>query len=251
MCPSCSTSQFPQRITIKAATLDYLLSSRPSGQAYHVLAVTLSATGAPAVLWRDSAGATHTITGDVVADGATVHLLAIYDAPSGTFTLYVNGVSSGTPETGLASTLTPAQDSGVIWAFGIEKQTSAAVTTGTGFEGKLDSATLWSLRGTRPASGTTTLVDVLKKHSLRDWPAPEADGVLFHYNFDSTASLKDWSRFKNHGTVNGSPSATAAVALPSMNGNVAHLLQSPDGRRTNVVAAGGALYYEEVRGASS
>ena len=77
------------------------------------------------------------------------------------------------------------------------------------------------------------------------------DGVLFHYTFDSTASLKDHSRFKSHGTVSGSPSATAAVALSTLNGNIAHVIQSPDGRRTNVVAAQGNLYYEEVRSASS
>ena len=123
-------------------------------------------------------------------------------------------------------------------------------TANTNFDGQIDSATLISLKGTRPSSGTTTLVSVLRKHSLRTWPTPQADGVLFHYDFDSATTFYDRSRFKNHGAITGVPTLGGSVALETLCVNEAHLIQSPDGRRTNVVEVAGSTYYEIVKEAN-
>jgi len=225
----------------------YLISSRPSGETFHVLKVTISDAGVITVSWTDSGATERSVACTAVTDGASVHLLAIYDAPAGTFTVYINGASSGTPLTGLDATLKPDQTTGVAWAFAVEKQTGAAVTADTQFPGAIDSLTLQTLRGSRPASGTTTLASVLRKHSLRRWPTPQADGVVFHYDCDSISTFYDRSRFKNHGSITGTPTLTSAVAYSSVPGQAVHTIQSPTGTRTNVVGIGGTLYYEGVR----
>ncbi len=228
----------------------WLLSTRPSGVAWHVLSVTISDAGAVTVAWRDNGGTSRSVTTAEITADAVTHLLAVYDAAAGTFTVYLNGVSSGTPLTGLASTLYPDATS-TDWVFGVEKPGGAAVTLNSQFSGAMNGATLLTLKGTRPSSGDTTLVSVLRKHSWRSWPAPEADGVLFHYDFDSISTFRDRSRFKNHGSFTGTPTLGSSVSLATLCGNVAHLIQSPDGRRTNVVGVAGTTYYETVKTATA
>ena len=40
------------------------------------------------------------------------------------------------------------------------------------FGGSDDGLTIFTLRGLSPSSGTTTLVETLRRHSCRAWPAP-------------------------------------------------------------------------------
>ena len=228
----------------------YLVSSRPTAQTYHVLKVTLSDAGVATVTWRDTGGTDRTVATSAITADAVTHLLAVYDAPAGTFTVYVNGVSSGTPLTGLSTTLQPIQTAGVAWAFGVEKETGNAVTANTQFSGRMNAATLFSLRGMRPSGGTTTLVSVLRKHTFRTWPCPQMDGILFHYDFDSASTFYDRSSYKNHGTIAGSPTLGAEVAYAGPVGQALHTIQSPTGQRTNVFMASGAVQYEILKGAS-
>lgn len=236
---------------VRGAGTTYLLGSRPNGQTFHVLSVTLTSAGAPVVTWRDSGGSTRTVTAAVVADGATVHLLAIYDAPAGTFTLYINGASSGTPLTGLASTLKPDQTASVVWSIGIEKESGAAVTAGSGFLGKIDALTLGSLAGTRPSEtrGDSTLAATLVKWSRQQWPNPDADGLIFNYDLDGTSltTLSDSSRFRNHAAVTGTPTDTAEVAYLAAPAGIIAQHEGVDGSAFNVVEAGGVFAYQQLK----
>ncbi len=227
-----------------AGNTAYIWSSRPSGQTYHIIKITLSDAGVITVTWKDSGGTERTVACTAVSAGATVHLLAYFSASAGTFTVYINGASSGTPLTGLSSTLKPAQDASVAWAFGVEKQTGAAVTANTNFDGACDDFVLF--RNPPP-------VAMLLKHSGRGWPNPGDDRVVFHYSFDgsSTTVLTDHSWFKNHASLVGTPSNTAAVAMSSMNCNFLGSAGRPDGSRVNLYGSHGRLFYETMRAANS
>lgn len=227
----------------------YVLSSRPNGQTYHIIKITLSDAGVITVSWRDNGGSTRTVACDAVSGDTSVHLLAIYDAVAGTFTCYVNGSSSGTPLTGLSSTLKPATDT-ATWVFGVEKETGASVTADSHFDGKLDGWTLFTLRGTRPASGSTTLVETLRRNSARVWPNPAMTTVLSHYDMDeaSGTTMYDRSPWKNHGTYVGTPSSTLNVALMSAPTNVISAIDVPGGK-FNLVASFGNLFYEQMSSA--
>lgn len=233
----------PYALEVPLGDTSYIVGARPSGQSYHVFKVTNTDSGTVVVSWRTSAGATHsiTLTGVTAIDS---HLVAYYDAAAGTFTCYLNGAVSGTPITGLASTLQPAQDSGVAWTFGVEKETGSAVTANTAFPNACDDFVLF--RNPPP-------VAMLLKHSARGWPNPMDDRVLFHYSFDgsSTTVLTDHSWFKNHATLAGTPSNTAAVALSSMNSNHIGSIGRPDGSRVNLFGSHGRLFYEPLRSANS
>lgn len=226
----------------------YVVGSRPNGQTFHVFKITNADNGDVVVSWRTSGGATHSIT-VTVTDLLACHLIAVYDAVAGTFTCYLNGVSSGTPITGLASTLQPVQTAGVVWTFGVEKETSVAVTAGSAFPNAIDGMTIFTLRGVNPSSGDPSLLDTLKKHTFRAWPNPAMPMVLAHYDMDeaSGTTMYDRSRYKNHGTYVGTPSVTAAVALSFPVGNYAGTFQTATGSRTNLFAAGGALFSQVVR----
>ena len=228
----------------------YVMGSRPTGQTFHVILITLSDAGVITVTWRDSGGNDRTVATSAVTDGSTVHLFAIYDAVAGTFTVYVNGASSGTPLTGLDSTLKPVQTTGVVWTFAVHKQTAAAVTANTHFDGVDDGFTLFTLRGTRPASGTTTLAETLRRHSARTFPTPQADYVLAHYDNDEASGtvMYDHSKYKNHGTYAGGPSVTFDVALLSVPTNLITRYGHPNGE-VNVVVSAGDAFYEVTRGA--
>lgn len=227
----------------------YVVSSRPAAVAWHVFSITLSDAGVVVVTWRDSGGNTRTVTCAALTDAAIANLLAIYDAPAGTFTVYINGAASGTPLTGLASTLKPDQTA-TDWVFGVEKQTGAAVTANSFLPGAIDGFMLQSLVGIRPSEGSPSFTDVRRKHSLRQWPAPDEAGVLAFCDFDNSSLtvLYDASDWKTNGTMTGTPSNTGAVPYASVPGNAALTVQNPSGRVTNLVAAGGAMSYETIRG---
>ena len=84
-----------------------------------------------------------------------MHLFFVYDPILGTCTIYVNGEISGTPETGLAATLKP-DTTATTAAFGVEKQTGAAVTANSQFVGAMDGFTLFRFSGIEIAAGTPT-----------------------------------------------------------------------------------------------
>ena len=226
----------------------FVLSSKPSGGTFHVLKHTVSDSGQPTTKWRDSSGADREIVGSAVVDGTTVHVLALFDPTAGTFTQYVSGAASGTPITGLDSALTLDQTTGVVWAVGVEKETGAGVTADTQFTGAIDSLTLFSFAGTRPSSGDTTLAATLLRHSARQWPAPQMDSVIFNYDMDATDAMYDSSRFKNHASLVGSPTNTAAVALSSMPGNHVGSFDGPLGKRVNIFGNYGRLFFQIIRG---
>lgn len=243
-----------------SANTAFIVGSRPAGQAYHVFKVTIldggvgpsGQTVAFSVVWRDSGGATRTVTWDTLVSAITnpsYHLFGIYIPESGTFTVYLNGSSVGTPLTGLAATLKPAQDSGVIWSFGVEKETAAAVTANTHFDGKTDAFTLFSFPGVRASAGSPSLFDTLLAHSFREWPNPAMPIVIAHFDFSETSgtTLYDRSRKKNAATLTGASTATAAVALSYPVGNYAGVFQKANGQKANLVAAGGSLYFETIR----
>lgn len=240
------TAQFAE---VPSGAIGWVVGARPNGQTYHVFKVTNQDNGTVVVSWRTSGGATHSITISGVANGTACHLLAVYDAVAGTFTCYLNGVSSGTPITGLASTLQPVQTAGVVWTFGVEKETGVGVTAGSAFPNAIDGMTIFTLRGVNPSSGDPSLLDTLKKHQFRAWPNPAMPMVLAHYDMDeaSGTTMYDRSRYKNHGTYVGGPSVTAPVALSFPVGNYAGTFQTATGSRTNLFAAGGALFSQVVR----
>lgn len=225
----------------------FVLSAKPSGAAYNVVKVTLSDAGVVTVTWRDTGGTDRTVAASAVAAGAIVHLLAIADPVAGTFTVYVNGSSSGTPITGLASTQ-PIQTV-TNWVLGVEKETGGAVTANTHFDGALDAVTLGTLTGLRAAVGETTFASVLARHSSRQWPSPQQSMILFNYDMDgsSLTTLTDSSRFKNHAAVTGTITSTAAVAHDALCGNHVETFEGADGALWNTVACAGSLFYERIR----
>ena len=227
----------------------YVVSSMPNGTAYNVFSIAVSDAGVITVSWRDTAAATHSIATAAVTSGVSVHLLAIYDPWAGTYTVYVNGAASGTPETGLASSLQPATTA-TNWVFGVEKETGGAVTANSFYPGAIDSLTLFSFAGIRPASGSPTLASVLLKHSKRRWPTPQSGMVQFNYDCDDLAAgaiLTDSSRFKNNAAITGVATDSQPVGLLSIPGNMVGSFEMPDTTLMNILGAGGTMYYEVTR----
>lgn len=221
-----------------------IIGNRPTGQGYQVFGLHLSDAGVLTSTWKDSGATTRAVATAAISDGATVHLLEYFDASAGTYTVYVNGSSSGPPITGLSSSLRPDTTAGVAWVFGVEKETGAGVTANSMFLGALDDIVLF--RNPPP-------VAMLLKHSARGWPTPTDPRVLFHYSFDgsSTTVLADHSGFKNHATLVGTPSNTTAVALTSMNCNFLGAIGRPDSSKVNLYGSHGRLFYETMRAAQS
>lgn len=238
-----------------ASNTGYILSSRVNGQSYHVMSVTISDSGVITVSWTKSSDSSSvSIATSAVDAAATVHLLAIFDAVAGTFTVYVNGASSGTPVTGIATTEKPIAASGTAWHVGAHYDPGVAgVVANTNFDGKVDGLCLLTLSGIDPTAGSATLTATLLKHSFRQWPTPQMDAVVFCYDFDSssTTSDVDRSRHKNNMTLTGTPTASSAeVALASIPTNFVGRVQRPDGTRTNLIGSYGRVFYEDVAAAT-
>lgn len=233
-----------------AGQTGFILGSRPASVAYHILSVTISDAGVITVAWRDSGGTTRTVTTTAQTSGGLVHLLAVYDAPAGTFTVYINGAASGTPLTGLSSSLGFATNS-TDWIMGVEKQTGAAVTANTHFDGAYDSLTLFALVGTRPSEvrGDRSIVTTLVEFSRQQWPNPTQDMVIFNYDMDGTSltTLTDSSWFKNDATVTGTITDTTEAAYLAAPCCAIGQHEDVDGALWNVVEQGGVFAYEKVR----
>ena len=235
-----------------AGNTGWVIGSRPSGQAFHVRKVTIDENGAVTSAWTDSGGTARTVTTSAITANAVVHLLSIYDPVAGTYTVFVDGTSSGTPLTGLASTLKPDQTTGVVWTFAVEKQTGSAVTANSNFDGAVDAYTLFTLRGVQAAQGSPSLVGTLKAHTFRQWPNPAMPMVLAHYPLDETTGsvMYDYSKHRNAGTYVGTPTAGAAKAISFPVGNFCGVFQKANGARVNLCGVGGAAFYETVRSGS-
>lgn len=192
----------------------------------------------------DGGGSASVSTG-VLADGSVQHGLFVYDSPSGTVTLYLNNVSVGTPVNGL-SAKRPVQTANMSWLV-VAKKTAAAVVS-MPFAGRVDALALFSLAGARPASGDTTFIAALLKHSRRQWPLPQLDAVRFNYDMDAAgAVMKDSSLYKNDAVVTGTPTDSAEVAFSSIPSNFIGCFDANDGSRVNVFASAGRLFYQRVR----
>lgn len=238
-----------------AGNTGYILSSRVDGQSYHVVYATIDENGLLTVGWTKSSDSSDvSVTTSALTDDGAADVLAIFDAELGTFTVYVDGESNGTPVTGIDSTEKPIAGSGTAWHLGVHyNPATAGVVANTNFDGKVDAVTLFSFAGLRLTDGDPTLLATLRKWSLQQWPNPDSAMVLFQYDCDegSGTTLEDASRFKNHGTLTGSPTATADVAYPTVLGNFVGTFEDATSERTNLVAAGGALYYEVIQQGAS
>ena len=234
-----------------AGNTAFILSSRVSGQSYHVLKITIDENGLVSFTFEKASGGAATVTTTALTANAATNFLAILDIFAGTWTVYIDGVSNGTPVTGLAAADAPIAGSGTAWHLAAHYDPGAgpaAVVANTHFDGKIQGFVLHSLRGIRPASGTTTMVATLLKHSSRLWPAPQLPHILFMYDChgSSILELTDASRFKNSATVAGTITSTAAVTFASLPTNAVQYVTTPSGRRDNLVCSHGRLFYETL-----
>jgi hypothetical protein len=235
-----------------AGNVGYILSSRVTGETYHAYVVTIDENGLVTVSWTaNSDELPVAVTTTALTDDGVMHLLAVHDAPAGTFTVYVNGVANGTPVTAIATNEKIIATAGTTaWHFGVHySPATASVIADTHFDGAIDGAVLMSLVGTRPSSGTNTLLASLLRHSFKQWPAPQHPGVRFCYDFDeaSTTVLTDRSRHKNVASMTGTPTSSGEVALATIPTHLIRTVQTPNGQITNVVGSYGRLFYEIVK----
>ena len=233
-------------VASRGAATAQLLHGQDGADSVPPLDISLSTSGVLTALVNWDAGGSSSVVSAALADGSTQHGLFVYDAPSGTLNLDLNGVAVGTPVTGLGSAKRPVQTANMAWLVAAKKTAAAVVSQP--WIGAIDSLTLFSLAGARPASGTTTLLSTLLAHSQRQWPTPQMDCVLFNYDMDAAgAVMKDSSLFANNATVTGTPSDTGEVALSSIPMNFVGALDAADGSRSNLIGSAGRLYYQTVR----
>lgn len=226
----------------------YLIASLPLGLS-EVFWVTLSDAGVVTAAFRDTGGNVVSVASTAQTQSDALHLLALLDPILGTWTLYLNGRASGTPASGLSSTIQPIQTPSVIWSVGVEKETGAGVTADTLFPGAIDALTLFQFQGQRLGVATTagTLANMLLRHSGRQWPTPQQDMVLFNYDMDKANEMVDSSRYKNDASLVGTPTNTAAVAKSTMAYNFIGSFDTPQGARTNVIGNAGRLFWQKLR----
>lgn len=238
----------------------HYLASRATGETYGPFSITLSDAGVPRVAWRKESDESEVaITGTALAAGADLHGAMVYDpyTSGGKFSLLINGADDGTPVTSVGATEQPMQDNPLLH-FGAQWNPDAgpaAIVADTFWPGKIDSCTLLVFNGrsiNETGRGGKTLLDTIRRWAFQDWPNPESAMVRWHYAFDETSGtqLTDASRHKNHGTLVGSPTSTAGVARRVVNGQHVGVMELTSGARLNVVAAGGAIHTESVRGAA-
>lgn len=215
-----------------------------------VLGARLSDAGVLTVSWRDTAGTTHTATSAAISAGATVGVVALYDAVRGTYGLWIDGEPSGTGETGLASDLRPAQNAirwmwGHLWDPGAGP---AAIVASTNFTGAMDGWALLALRGLGAQDGSPTFLDMLRRTTWQEWPWPGGDLTLmcFDWNGATATAAADRSRARRT-MVLASPTLGASIAHRAEQFNLVKCRSAGDGTRTNFVAVGGELYTESMR----
>lgn len=235
-----------------------ILASRVTGKAYGPFSITLSDAGVPRFAWRkESNEGEVAITGTAQAAGAMVHGWFIYDpfTSGGKTHLIINGADDGTPVTSVGASEQPMQDNPLIHV-GVEWNPDAgpaAPVANTQHLGAIDSMTLLGFNGrgiTDTSRGGSTLLAMLRKWVFQDWPNPASGMVRWHYAMDegSGTQLTDSSNYKNHGTLVGTPTSTNGIARRVVHGQHVGAIEQTSGARLNVVAAGGAIATESVRG---
>lgn len=231
-------------VATRAGAVGYYVSCNTDVAAAPVL-VRLQADGTLTVGTNWDGGGSSSVTTSALTDGSTHHGLVVYDADAGTYTLYLDGDSSGTPVTGLGSSKRPVQTV-VDWYFGV---TYAAAAVASPFAGSVDAFTLFSFAGIRITDGSPSLLDTLRAHVFRQWPNPMLPMVMAQYDFDEASGsvLYDRSRHKNHGVYTGASTPSAAVAYSYPVGNYVGVFRGAGGVCTNLAATGGVLHYEQVR----
>lgn len=246
-------------ITIKmvppgAGNTSYILSNRQPGQTYGVVWLTVNDGRQLIASVRWSNGTTTTLTSEPLVNGQVYNVAIIYNDPSGSITMYLDGAPALSGEIPVSASpgsgLQPAQTANINWYFGVEYDPSAVgVTANTAFLGEMDGFTLFTLAGNRPTSGDTTLLSTILKWSRCQWPAPEAPFVLAHYDFDEASGsvLYDRSRHMNHGTYVGASSTSTALAYSSHAMNHVGAFDTPLGKRVNLIGNSGRAVYEIVR----
>lgn len=247
---------FVLRLAVKASrpsggNTAHILATRVNGKAYGPFSVTLSDAGVLTVGWRkesDESAVSHAAS--AVADGAPVNLMLVYDphTSSGRSLLYVDGDLEDTV-TGVGATEQPMQDA-VDWYVGAEYDPAApGIVANTEFDGGVDALCLLSTAGARVSDGTPSMLSTLRTWALSEWPDPAGSMVLAWYGFDesSGSTLVDSSRFKNDGTLTGSPTSAVAITHARAPGNHLGVLQRADGRRLLVAGIDGGLYAQDVR----
>ena len=235
-------------LATRAAAACQLLHGQDGTDSDPPFDVSLSTGGVLTAKVNWDGGGSASVSSAALTDGSTQHGLFVYDAPSGTVTLYLNGSSVGTPVSALGSAKRPVQTANMAWLVAAKKTAAAVVSLP--FAGAIDSLTLFSLAGARPASGTTTLLATLLRHSRHQWSDPLADNVIFNYDLDvAGAVMRDTSVHANHATVTGTPTDSAEVALASIQCNFVGGFDANDGSRVNVFVSAGRLFYETVRSA--
>lgn len=208
---------------------------------------SLSSAGVLTTAVNWDGGGSASVSSAVLTDASVQHGWFIHDAVLGTVTLYLNGSSVGTPVTGLGTGKRPLQTASMAWLVGAKKSAAAVVTLP--FMGKIDALQVQVFGGLQIASGNPSLLSTLLAHSLRQWPNPREPRVVAQYDFDEASGtvMKDRSRFANHGTYTGAPTASAAVAWSFPVGNLCSAFEGADGSRKNTFGSGGALFYETTR----
>lgn len=246
---------FAVRLSFKAtrpsaSNTAYLFSSRASaGKNYGWLTVTLSDAGVSTWEWRkESDESAVSIASTAHAADATVHALFVFDADAGTTTLYIDGVSDGTPVTGISSDEQPMQDA-VDWWFGANHDGSAVAVANTEFLGDIDAWCVFAFRNTNISEGSNTLLSALKRHTLMEWPNPRGSMVVscFDFNDASVATEPDRSRHSADITYSGTPTKDTALARSVVLGQHVGVLQRPTGERVNLIGWQGRIAAQTVR----
>lgn len=228
----------------------YLWSNHVSGAAYGVVWATLSDAGVLALSMRTSAGSTITAATAALSNGVTRHGLLVFDAPSGTFTVYLDGERAA-QATSIAAGTKPLQTA-LGWYFGVLWDPGGpGVVADTHFDGTLDGWTLLRLTGQRVADGDPTLLSILLAMSLQQWPNPADPRVVACYDFDegSGTTAHDRSDYKNDMTLTGAVSWVTGIVCRAAPCNFIGTIERPDTSRDNLWMQGGTLYHENLRGA--
>lgn len=219
----------------------YLISGNDGTDAHNMpVSVTLSTAGVLTVtVYWDGGGSTALAT-SALTDGLTVHAFLAYDPVAATLYLYVNGALAAS--TGSLSGKRPLQYS-MTWYVAVLKTILVGISYP--FLGAIDGLVLFTFRGVGDTAG---LIASLVRQSARQWPAPQEDMVLAFFDMDDAATvMRDRSGRGNNGTVTGTPTVTAAVALLSAVTNLVTALETP-GFTGNVVASHGDLFYQRTAG---
>ncbi|WP_370087692.1 LamG-like jellyroll fold domain-containing protein [Streptacidiphilus sp. MAP12-16] len=168
-----------------------------------------------------SANTIHAPDTNTAALSTWTHLVGVYDAPTGTMTLYVNGRKAGTN-----NNLTPQYDANHVLNIGAMTALSADGSTTdnptSGFNGSISDVHVYdSAIGTTPAIGTNPVnLGAISNTATNWWTLTDAAGTTAK---DSTGTLPatltstgaSWSTDATRGTVLNLDGTTGYAATPT------------------------------------